>query len=343
MEINDKVKSFWDKPEGTTGMIVIALLVIGGGLLLSTIMPFIISLLANTIYAAFLFGVLALIVFLVTNKRVRTIVSYMFKSFMRAVTGVFITIDPIGILKNYISDLEGSLQDMDSQIANVKGQIRTLDVEIGNNESKRVKSLNIAKVANEQGEKLTVALEGRKAGRFKETNLTYQGLRNKFELLYRTLTKMYERSAFLLEDMKSEVDVKEKEYKMVKASYSAYKSAVKIINGDKDARELFEMTMDHLTEDYGRKLGEIEHFMETSQKFVSSVDIQNGIYETEALQELEAWEKNMDSVLLSGPDKQALIDMSNDDENRLTFTKEKEKVPVVAMSKKASGNKYIDV
>jgi len=339
MDIGDKSKSFWERPEGTTGMITLALLGIGGAILLSTVLPFIISLLQNTIYAAFLFTILAAIVFLVTNKKIRTIVSYMFKSIMRSMTNVFITIDPIGILKNYISDLESSLVDMDEQNAIVKGQIRALDIEINNNESKRQKSLNIAKVANEQGQKLAVTLEGRKAGRLKETNLTYQGLRTKFELLYRTLIKMYERSDFLLQDMKSEVEVKEKEYNIVKASYSAYRSAVKIVNGDKDARELFEQTMEYLAEDYGKKLGEIEHFMETSQKFVASVDIQNGIYEADALKNLETWEKDMDNILLPGPEKRELIEMSNDISHPLVF--EKEKVPVAA--RKKSGNKYLDV
>ncbi|MEZ4951708.1 MAG: hypothetical protein R2784_20310 [Saprospiraceae bacterium] len=45
-------KSFWKKPEGVTGMIFLAALIVGGGFLLFNIIPFLTIILENTLYLA---------------------------------------------------------------------------------------------------------------------------------------------------------------------------------------------------------------------------------------------------------------------------------------------------
>ena len=52
---------------------------------------------------------------------------------MRFLTGIFITIDPIGIIKNYVQTLKDNLAKINRQIANVKGQIVMLKNQIAEN------------------------------------------------------------------------------------------------------------------------------------------------------------------------------------------------------------------
>jgi hypothetical protein len=61
------------------------------------------------------------------------------------------------------------------------------------------------------------------------------------------------------------------------------------------------MTMEKLTDDYGLKMGEIEQFMDVSKGFIDTVDLDNGIYEANALSQLEAWEAKSQNLLLSSP------------------------------------------
>ena len=304
---NFSPKSFWEKPEGTTGMIFLVAIIGGLGIAAYLLLPFIITLLANTLTAILLFAVIAFIVFLVTNKRIRTLVSYMYKSIMRKITSVFITIDPIGILKSYVSELEENADDMEGQIANLRGQMRNLQEVIDRNENEKQSALKLAKKAQEMANKQVLTLKSRAAGRLTESNVTLQTLYNKMEMLYRVLSKMRETCLVLIEDLKGEVDVKEREYKVINASYSALKSAMKIVNGDPDQKQIFEQTMEYLADNYGQKLGEIEEFISMSAGFISSVDVQNGVYEEEALKMLEKWEKKSDSLLLGDDDKQTLI------------------------------------
>src|SRR5690242_16026027 len=88
------VKSFWERPEGKTGMLFLgvlafALFVVFG----NTVLPFVIAALQNTIHAAILLGVVLGAVTLIMNDKFRFLVSNVFKSAMRAVTGLFVTID----------------------------------------------------------------------------------------------------------------------------------------------------------------------------------------------------------------------------------------------------------
>ena len=100
----EKPKGFWSKPEGVTGTVVLAGLLIGGGAILYKYLPYLISLTQNMVYLAGMLLVLGAIIYMVLDPRMRTLIGYMYKSIMRWITGIFVTIDPIGILKNYISD-----------------------------------------------------------------------------------------------------------------------------------------------------------------------------------------------------------------------------------------------
>ncbi|MBK8082314.1 MAG: hypothetical protein IPK25_19795 [Saprospiraceae bacterium] len=82
--------------------------------------------LQNTLGIVALLAILGVIIYMVLDPKWRTLASYFYKSIMRWITGIFVTIDPIGILKNYISDLESNLNKMGGQLDNLRGQMRKL-------------------------------------------------------------------------------------------------------------------------------------------------------------------------------------------------------------------------
>ena len=126
-------KSFWKRPEGTTGTLFLAGILLGGGYLLFKALPTLIALAGNLLYLSGMLLVLGAIIYMVLDPKMRTIVSYGYKSIMRWITGLFVTIDPIGILKNYVEDLQDNLTKMSTQIGNLKGQIRKLSTNIDDN------------------------------------------------------------------------------------------------------------------------------------------------------------------------------------------------------------------
>ncbi len=296
-------KSFWSKPEGKTGAIFLIAMaaLIGwiavsfGGLILAT--------LGQTLSMAVGLGVLGLIVFMALDGRTRNLFSYMYQSVMRKITSIFVTIDPMGILKNYISDLEKNLKKMGKQIGNLKGQMRNLKTQLANNNQEIEQNLAIARKAKQLGNEKQLVLSTRKAARLKETNKKYVALHSKLAVLYRVLTKMYSNSEILLEDTKDQVKVKEQERKAIRASHSAMKSAMSIIKGDPDKRAMFDQAMQNVADDVANKVGEMERFMELSSDFMQSIDLQEGIFEEKGLAMLEEYEKKSTLLLLGGEEE----------------------------------------
>jgi phage shock protein A len=295
-----KPKSFWKRPEGTTGAIFLIGILAGVGYVLFKYSAAILALLGQTIGIVVSLLVLGAIIYMILDPRMRTLVSYMYKSVMRGITGMFVTIDPIGILKNYIGDLEDNLKKMSTQIGSLKGQMRKLKSIVEENTTEIRKNIMIAKKAKEQGNDKAMMLSSRKAARLKESNAKYTALHNKMSILYKVLSKMYSNSEILLEDTKDQVKVKEQERKAIRASHSAMRSAMSIIKGDTDKRAMFDQAMEVIADDVANKVGEMERFMEMSADFMDSVDLQNGVFEEQGLKMLEEYEKKSTLLLLGG-------------------------------------------
>lgn len=302
-------KSFWKKPEGTTGLIFLVGLLGAAGYLLVQFLPALIALTSNILALAGMLLVLGVILYVALDPKARALVGYMYKSMMRKITGIFVTIDPIGILKNYVEDLEDNLAKMSKQIGNIRGQMRKIKTLLETNDKDIDKNLAIARKAKEKGMQKEMMLSSRKAARLKETNGKYASLYKRMEILNRVLVKMYQNSEILLEDTKDQVKLKEQERKAIRASHSAMKSAMSIISGDSDKRAMFDQALEHIADDVANKIGEMERFMEMSDSFMNSVDLQNAGFEEQGLQMLEQWEKQSTLLLMGDSSTTDTLDL----------------------------------
>jgi hypothetical protein len=297
---NPSGKPFWKRPEGVTGAIFLAAIVAGGGFLLYTFMPFLLALAQNVLYLSLMLVAIGAILYMVLDPKMRNLVWYGYKSIMRWITGVFVNIDPIGILKSYVEDLQDNLVKMRKQIGLLRGQMRQLQGLMESNSKEIEQNLKLAAAAKEGGKDQQLVLSSRKAARLQESNEKYRVLVNRMEILYRILVKMHDNSEILLQDTKDQVELKEEERKAIRASHSAMKSAMSVMSGDPDKRAMFDMAMEAIAEDVAGKVGEMERFMEMSSGFMNSVDLQNGVFEEQGLQMLEEWEKKSTLMLMDG-------------------------------------------
>jgi len=307
-------KTFWERPEGKTGAVLGLGLLAGGAFVLYKILPFLITLASNTLYLAGILLVLGALIYMVLDPKMRNLVWYMYKSVMRWITGIFVQIDPIGILKSYIESLKDNLGKMDQQISKLRGQMHKLQEVILNNKKQIQSNLSMASEAKERNKESMMILKSRQAGRLTDSNLKLEDLYKKMEILYRVLTKMYENSEIMMEDIKDQVAVKEQERSAIRASHSAMKSAMSIISGDKDQRAMFDQALEAIADDVSAKVGEMERFMEVSSNFMDSVDLQNGVFEEEGMKMLEKWESEGVSLLLGNEKKDILKKANNDSE-----------------------------
>jgi chromosome segregation ATPase len=193
---------------------------------------------------------------------------------------------------------------MSQQISNVSGQIQYLKSTIEKNSAMASENMRLAAHAKklatstaDQNEQLRMALQmkakANQAGRLQKSNLSYQQLLNKLQNIYELLSKWAVHIDFYIEDTENEVKQAEIEYKTINAAYRAYRTALSVIRGTGDEKELYNQTMENLAEQAGRKLGEMEDFQRLAQNFMDTIDLENGAVETEALEKLDAYEQKL--------------------------------------------------
>ena len=271
-----------------------------------TFLGAIIAALSNTLFLAGMLVALFALIYVVLDPKARNLVWYMYKSAMRWITGLFVKMDPIGIMKSYVEDLKDNLGKMNKQITKLRSQMHQLREQIFNNKKQIESSLGQAQTARDSNQESIMVLKSRQAGRLQESNIKLTDLYRKMEILFKVLNRMYQSSEVLAEDITDQVKLKEQERAAIHASHSAMRSAMSVIKGDKDQRALFDEALEHMADDISLKVGEMEQFMEISENFMSSVDLQNGMFEEEGIKMLEKWEKDGVSKLL-GKEKDLLV------------------------------------
>lgn len=315
-----KTKSFWKRPEGVTGAIFLIGLIVIFAVFSVQILAFIQTLFASLLTMVAFFVVVAVIAYVLLDPKFRALIWYMYKSLMRWFTGLFVQIDPIGILKSYIEYLYNNLEEMNTQIGKLKGQMSKMTRLMEDNKREMEENLKMAEQAKKKGNMELVTINTRQFGRLKETNNRYQALLGKITLLYKVLSKIHKNSGYLIKDTENEVRMREQERIAIRAGHSAMKSAMNIISGDPDRKMLFDMATEAVVEDVHNKIGEMERFIEVSGSFIDSIDLQNGMFEQEGLDILEKMEKSGMSFLLG--DKSNDIDdvveekVENQDNNK---------------------------
>jgi hypothetical protein len=299
------------------GILFLGGLAAGLSFLIGFFWPIIITLSQDVLSLSIFLVFMASLGYLLLDSRIRSLINYFFKTSMKKITGLFIKVDPIGVLKNHVHDLKKKLEDMTRQLNKLRGQMHRLNEIIITNKRNIENNLQLASKAKEEEQQSVMILKSRKAGRLKESNVKLEDLYKKMEVLYRVLTKMHENSFILMEDVKDQVLVKEQEQRAIHTSHSAMQSAMSIIKGNPDKRVLFDNAMDAVAEDVSEKVNEMERFMDMSSNFMDSLDLQNGIFEENGLEMLENWEKETTSLILGKKGKEEIISSSDNEEETL--------------------------
>ncbi len=283
-------KSFFQKPEGKLGKVVIVLAIIAFCIGLYYLLPYILILLTNTLHAMFLIGAITLLLFLVTNKRIQTLVSFAFKSLMYWLTSMFVELNPIRVMKIHIENLKNNLVKMNEHITNLSGQIRLLERKISSNKEEVEQSLQVASSAKDNNKKMEAWKHVRKAERRRQNTIKLSELLTQIKKVHIVLSRMYEVSSYVIEDLEDDIQQKEIEYKTIKEAHAALKSSMSILNGNPDERAMFELALEKMEEDVSKKLGTMDRFMYMSESLLTSIDLEQGVLAENGMLMLEEFE-----------------------------------------------------
>jgi hypothetical protein len=299
------LKNFWQRPEGTVGKVVLVLAGVAGAYGFVQILPFLIAAATDTLHLAILIGAILLLVFIVSDRRVWTLGRLMFQGIMRFLTGLFIELDPIGILKNYIAEMKKNLAIMDEQLGNLNGSICTLQSQIDTNQKEAEHSMA---VANQADKKIAAggltALDQQQYMSAKVTNQRHAAslinidksltdLRDKLKILYEQLIRWRATAEFQVTDKENRVSEEEMRRKALKKAYSVFQAAKKIFRGDPVANQIYDQTLEYLADDAGQMLGEMEDFNRLANKLMTNMDLETGAVNDEAIKQLTEFQQKL--------------------------------------------------
>jgi len=286
-------RSYWSKPEGITSLLFLGA---GGAFALyywNKIAAFLIEVTQNTLYLGFLMAVLALVIFLFTSKDVRTAVFFLFKTLMRNITGMVIKLDPIAIMKIYIEDLKEKREKMQGQINTLAGQLVKLNKNINeNNEQIKLKFAEANKAStmlDRPGMKETASLATIEGAGLQEMNEKLFPLQRNMKTVLEFMEKVNKSADYIIKETEIKVKLKEAEYRIVKESSNALRTAVSIFKGNPDKKFYFDESMEYIQDDMSQKLGEMKRAMDLSLDFINGVDVQNGLLSDKGQAMLEAY------------------------------------------------------
>lgn len=293
-----KAKSYWSRPEGKTGM-----LILGGGIAAvaygwGRILPFLVDMMANTLKLGMLTAGVIVLGLVAFSPRTHMI----FRLITRAITGLIITIDPIGILKDRLAQMMKRREEMEEQVKEVRGAVGTLKQAISDNTRNASELKKKAAEARSQMEMpggdperhLRMAsqlkINANEAGRLDKANERYMDLLMRLEKIYKVLTTLGVSIDTYIQDTSNEVRQQEIQFKTIGKAHKAFASAMKVLKGNATEEDIYNTTMEYLADEAGRKLGEMEDMQRIAQGFMDKIDIENGVMTDDALKMLDAFE-----------------------------------------------------
>jgi hypothetical protein len=286
-------KSFWKRPEGPFGMVVLAALIVGGVVGIAVMLPFIIALLQDTLHAVMLAAVLGVIFFLVTNPTVRATVSNLFKNTVRWFASWVVETDPIGILRNNLDDMKKAKYSLDQTLQRFSGSDERLQRSIGAKSDeinglgrKATKAEQMAAAATDPMEKERLLLERQtfleQAGMLMQGVKQLQALEDQTSKMLKTFQHWSQIADSKIQRTENKVNFLAEQRKMILDAKATLGVGQQLLRGNPEQLKMVDMALDYLEDDTSRTLGEIKEFSRYTDKLLTDDQIESGAAADEA-------------------------------------------------------------
>jgi hypothetical protein len=283
---NFNPKTFWSRPEGGPGKVLIAALVAAGAYGLYLALPFLIALTENLILLGALVAVLIGAVALVMNGTVQSLAKNIFQSLCRGIAMIYTEIDPVGILRNQLDDMKRAKGKLDDTIQKFAGSDNKLTAKI---EEKKAKIRALFGKASILERKLPTVTDPGQAETMKLQMETWQSQAGLEQSGVEALQKLESQTHDMLDKFRhwSRVSDAKIDRMQIKADFyaelreqtlAAQKTlgvGIRLLKGDPEQLKLVDSAIEFLNDDAERTIGEINEFNRFSDKMLLDIDTEN--------------------------------------------------------------------
>ena len=299
--------SKWEKPGGTTGMIVLGVVVGAIAINITPIMNFIAAACASTLSAIGMAAALFLVLYCLFDPRIRNIGSTIYFMIMRKIEGLLVDYDPISIVKRKIMQMNNKIQEITDNMGKLRGLIDKSEKRIQDKKKQCDHDFQLLNKYKETGKAQDAAVYERQVARLTEVIKNSETRLIQSKQWYEIMGKLKHQAELTVLDATNEVNERVEEWEMIKAQHKAFTSIVGIINGKDDQFSLFTRAMDHMADDISQKLGEMSFIIEETGGLMSKIDMDNLVMSDKANALLAQYNSGgLDAVLLGSFAKQPI-------------------------------------
>lgn len=240
--------------------------------------------------------ILAAITSPIWEPQIRRMTIMGYKSFIRALTGIFITIDPIGILRETIIKFKQRLVVLDQGLAGLAGSKRALEGDIDQAKSdiskagssldvytEKINALQALKTPSRDQLLELNRMKLNKGGTFedigdkKNTIDEEQTLLDVTTNLYYNMAEIRDLAEYNIRHLTDKVDYAEKKRKSILAAKKSLGAAIGIMKGDPREIEMFDRSLAYLNDEATNTLGAIDDFNRWAERSLTDKQIQSGV------------------------------------------------------------------
>lgn len=299
--------SKWEKPGGTTGMIVLGVVVGAIAINITPIMNFIAAACASTLSAIGMAAALFLVLYCLFNPRIRNIGSTIYFMIMRKIEGLLVDYNPISIVKRKIMQMNNKIQEITDNMGKLRGLIDKSEKRIQDKKKQCDYDFQLLNKYKETGKAQDAAVYERQVTRLTEVIKNSEARLIQSKQWYEIMGKLKHQAELTVLDATNEVNERVEEWEMIKAQHKAFTSIVGIINGKDDESSLFTRAMDYMADDISQKLGEMSFIIEETGGLMSKIDMDNLVMSDKANALLAQYNSGgLDAVLLGSFAKQPI-------------------------------------
>ena len=299
--------SKWEKPGGTTGMIVLGVVVGAIAINITPIMNFIAAACASTLSAIGMAAALFLVLYCLFDPRIRNIGSTIYFMIMRKIEGLLVDYDPISIVKRKIMQMNKKIQEITDNMGKLRGLIDKSEKRIQDKKKQCDHDFQLLNKYKETRKAQDAAVHERQVARLTEVIKNSETRLIQSKQWYEIMGKLKHQAELTVLDATNEVNERVEEWEMIKAQHKAFTSIVGIINGKDDQFSLFTRAMDHMADDISQKLGEMSFIIEETGGLMSKIDMDNLVMSDKANALLAQYNSGgLDAVLLGSFAKQPI-------------------------------------
>jgi hypothetical protein len=274
-------------------MVALAGVVVAGGIGLYEILPFLITLLTDTIHAVALGAVLIAVLWLVFNPTFRTAVSNLFKNSVRFFASWVVETDPIGILRNNLDDMKKAKANLDQTLQRFAGSderlqrsIAAKNDEISTLGHKASKAEQMAAAATDPMERERLSLQRQtfleQAGMLMQGVKQLQALEDQTGKMLNTFQHWSQIADSKIQRTENKVNFLAEQRKMILDAKATLGMGQQLLRGNPEQLKMVDMALDYLEDDTSRTLGEIREFSRYTDKLLTDDQIESGAAADEA-------------------------------------------------------------